>query len=668
MRFVSLPNAESLDNDSDFLNFIDHLKNLPLGWDGRIAIDTETTGLNLRRDVPVFGSISDGVRRWLLTMEQLMREELHELIADPDRVWVMANAKFDMHMMNNIGAPHFAGDVADIIVMSALRDENRGRFGRQGLKEQSADYLGIDMKPFSKVFNVKEKDSASALLSAPMDVVAGYATLDAYCTWLLSAEHEVYLRAFPLPEYSPWNTLWEYFCELEIPFTTALWRCEERGFQVDAEYLREVREPIAARIEELLVEVNREAGQPIKPGSTKDLTRVFFGKKSEGGMALRPSKFTNSGAPSTDEQVLKKLAAKGVRLAELIVEYRGLVKTKSTYIDGLLEKLTREDRLHCNLLQAGTITGRLSSRNPNLQNIPSSGDVGKLIRSAFIAPEGYRLGVWDYGQIEMRYAAHASCDENMIRAINDGMDLHCFTAAHMLNVDYDMALGAKVMDDAESREGAAAALAAKLDKPLQYADRVVGSLERDASLVKELLKARKAAKAIGFGILYGKGPGALGEELGLTTEEAKEKIKSWFRAFPGVQAYIKHTKKKLENDPEHTLFTLLGRPRRLSQVTSAHRGIRAKAFRDAINAPIQGSAADIVKMAMIRIEADEEIRRLGAVQILQVHDEVLLIAPDNPEVMSCVEKKVIEIMENAVELRVPLHVEGGFADNWASAK
>ena len=667
-NFNVLPPALVVGRDTSEDNFFGHLEWLPTGWEGRIAFDTETTGIGTARDVPLFASVSDGVSRWLMTLSQLMDPRFVKLIEDPERVWVMANAKFDMHMCHNVGLPEFRGDVVDIIIQCALRDENRKGGAGLGLKEQARDYLGIAMRSFKDTFDIRVKasDEGKALLDADIDLVAGYASLDAYATWLLSEDHDLALRNVALPHnLGGYETLSDYFWDLEAPFTKTLWRMERRGVCVDLAHLKSLEDPMLAAKDELLKEIMRLAQRPINPNSPAQLKDILFSPRDQGGLGLRPKKYTKSGAPSTDESVLQSFAST-VPLCVKILEFRKISKILSTYITGLQKHMVGEDgRIHTNLKQAGTITGRLSSGTPNLQNVPPE------VREAFKAGPGNDMIVADYSQMEMCVMAHMSGDKAMISAIKDGLDLHSFTASKMLGVEYEHVLIAKWMKDRpdvtwESYE-------CFEDWPNYEIETLIDIGRR----MKDLVSARSAAKAIGFGLMYGRGPGALAEELGVSRAEAKELIAQWFDTFPEVRKYIEWVQDQARVRNDHAVFTCFGRPRRLTSITSTNHGVRAKAERDAINAPIQGSASCITKRAMILIDKDPELGgdcleggSLGTQMLLQVHDELMVSLPADMDERQkqWANDKVQQLMVTAAELKVPLKATGGIASNWAEAK
>jgi DNA polymerase-1 len=647
------------------------------GWRTRLALDTETTGLSISNDIPLFWSMSDGQERWLFSLELIMSPSFHNLYTDSDRVWVMHNAKYDMHMLANVAVPEMRGRVADTLVMGFMIDENRKIRGELDLKSQARDFLGIPMKPFSEVFNVRsESEVIHRLINAPLDLVARYATLDAYATWHLSEVHAEEMKKLDTSEYGVTENLFGYFTKIEMPFTKCLWRMERRGFCINTQHLLDMKGPMEVRMRELDRKIKQIAGYPINIRSVKQLQHFFFGPQSEGGMGLEPVAYTDSSKPSTDIETLEILAKRGIEAAVLLAEYRKLDKLVGTYLEGLQEHIGEDSRIHCTLQQTGTVTGRLSSQNPNLQNIPRKGDAGKEIRKAFMCSEGYALGVWDYGQIEMRVMAHMSRDKHMCGAISDGLDLHCFTASKMQGVSYEEAMGAKILSDVGEIEGAATKLAKKVNIDKEHALAIVEDLNVDRKRMQSLLDARDASKAIGFGIMYGQGPKALSETLGITISEAKKKISEWFNTFPNVRKYIDKVQYDLVADPQHCVRTLTGRYRRLTQITSSNQGIRAKAERDSINAPIQGSAADITKMAMLAIDRDPllggdclEGGELGVRMLLQVHDELIVEAPNNEEILCKINQLVMKKMENpGLDLLVPLTAEGGFAPNWAEAK
>lgn len=636
----------------------------PAGWATRLAIDTETTGLSIMSDHPVCWSLSDGTDRWYLDADALLDGAFDPLFLDKERCWVLANAKYDMHMLANFGVPPIEGYVYDVIGMSYMVDENN----LHGLKAQAKRVLGLQMRDFKEVFNLRsEKDIARSLLDpANKDLVVRYATLDAYATWQLSEAHYHELRGI---EFRGGYSAWDFYEEIELPFTKCLWRMERRGFLVDTGVVDALRVEFTQGLDDAHRAVLREIGRPINVMSTQQLQQVLYGD-----LKLTPLSYTDGGAPAVDAKTLETFAKRGVRAAQCILDYRKFHKLLGTYIDGHAgTHLGRDGRVHTTLRQFGTRTGRLASADPNMQNIPARSEEGAKIRGAFVAPPGHSLLVYDYSTLEMRVMAHMSRDQAMGGAIERGLDLHCFTASKMLGVTYEHALGAKILDDVgfDDTTGAAKKLAKKAGIDESAAISVVSSLNEDA--VKQLLKARTASKTIGFGIMYGQGPTALGEKLGMTKGQATSKIDEWFSTFPRVREFIERAQRDVLAPP-YAVRTLLGRFRHVPEAASSNRGKQAEAQRIAVNTPIQGSAGDIVKMAMLYIDQDPllggnrlEGGELGVQMILQVHDEIICEVPA-ANAAEAGTRVMAHMREPGFKLAVPLDVEGGAGRSWRDAK
>lgn len=630
-------------------------------WINRLAIDTETTGLSIINDFPLYWSLSDGESRWFLDAVYLAEGMFDALFKDKDRVWVLANAKYDMHMLANFSSPTLSGQVFDVIGMGNMLDENL----QQGLKYQARRELGIDMKEFKHVFNTRGKYDPRVLMEqANRETLVRYATLDAYATWHVSSK--LFRKLRDLPFFKDY-TAFDYYVDVEVPYTQCLWRMERRGFQVDTSVVDRIR----PEFEEIATEAKKQvwslAGRPINIDSTKQLGEFFFND-----LKLKPVKETAKGAPCLDKAALSIYADKGITVAKAVLEYRTYTKYISTYLDGHLKKhLTSENRVHSSLKQFGTITGRLSSREPNMQNIPSKGP-GLVLREAFVAAAGNSLGVWDYSTLEMRVMAHMSSDDEMIRAIHSGLDIHCFTAAQMMGVDYSEAVAAKLADDIGlSNNALPNELAKKASISIDEAVKTINSL--DEAQAHALVKARTAAKAVGFGVMYGLGPTRLAESLDINTSEAKGRINEWFDTFPKVRKFINDTHADIVRPP-HVVRTISGRYRRLNEGGSSNGGLRAAAQRRAVNTPIQGSAGDIVKFAMLKIDRDPllggsklEGGEFGVKMVMQVHDELICEVPE--EFTEVSEFYIKAHMSNpGFNFSVPLDVEGGYGLNWREAK
>ncbi|MDC1138747.1 DNA polymerase I [Gammaproteobacteria bacterium] len=398
--------------------------------------------------------------------------------------------------------------------------------------------------------------------------------------------------------------------EIDLPMIKVLSEVEQNGALIDPEVLRIQSNNLGQRISGLEEKAFSEAGKEFNLASTKDLREIFFEE-----MNMPVMKKTPGGQPSTDESVLQDLA-RDYELPKILLEHRTLAKLKNTYTDSLPEQISpTTGRIHTSYLQAVTTTGRLSSADPNLQNIPIKTEEGRMIRNAFVAPKGQKLLSIDYSQIELRIMAHLSKDKGMIKAFKNGEDIHSATAAEVFG-----------------NPGEAAS-------------------EED----------RRSAKAINFGLIYGMSAFGLGKALGIPRNMAQEYIDSYFAKYPGVKLYMEQTKEIARE--KGFVETLFGRRLYLPGIHSGR--TRQAAERAAINAPMQGTAADIMKIAMINIQDWLEKENAKAKMILQVHDEVILeVATKEADSVAL---KISEIMSQAAQLSVPLEVESGIADNWGEA-
>ena len=403
----------------------------------------------------------------------------------------------------------------------------------------------------------------------------------------------------------------ELFYSVELPLARVLARMEHHGVLVDTNFLRLLGKRIESEIEQLRRRIFELAGTTFNLNSPQQLAHVLFER-----LKLPPIKRTKTGY-STSADVLAKLAEKH-ELPRLILEYRELFKVKSTYVDALIRMVNPQTgRIHPTFNQTGTVTGRLSCSDPNLQNIPIRSDIGREIRRAFVAPSGSVILSADYSQIELRILAHVTGDENLIAAFREGLDIHAATAGAIFG------------------------------KPPE----TVNSIER------------RKAKIVNFGVTYGMSPFGLAKELGITPEEAAVFIFNYFATYPKVKEWIERT---LEEAREKGYVkTILGRRRYIPEINSSNGNVRAFAERTAINAPIQGSAADLIKKAMV--ELDEAIRRSGlrTRMILQIHDELVFEVPESE--LDEVKELVKEKMENAIKLSVPIVVDIGVGKNWLEA-
>ena len=400
--------------------------------------------------------------------------------------------------------------------------------------------------------------------------------------------------------------------EIEVPLVPVLSRIERTGALISRELLHRQSEELAGRMETLVGEAHELAGEAFNLGSTKQLGEILFNK-----LELPVLKKTPKGAPSTAEEVLAELAM-DYPLPRVILEYRSLSKLKSTYTDKLPEMVDPgTGRIHTSYHQAVAATGRLSSSDPNLQNIPIRTEEGRRIRQAFIAPEGYRIVAADYSQIELRIMAHLSGDEGLMTAFREGLDVHRATASEVFGVPLDSV-----------------------------------SAEQ-----------RRKAKAINFGLIYGMSAFGLGRQLHLGRNEAQEYIDRYFERYPGVQDYMDRTRATARD--KGYVETLFGRRLYLPEINASNRMRAQAAERTAINAPMQGSAADIIKRAMLTVDAWLQKGELDARMIMQVHDELILEVAEDAVDAAC--ERLCELMSGAAELAVPLLVEAGAGKNWDEA-
>ena len=402
------------------------------------------------------------------------------------------------------------------------------------------------------------------------------------------------------------------FEDIEMPLVPVLMDMERKGALLDRDMLQTQSRELGERLLELEQRAYDLAGGQFNLGSTKQLGEILFKQ-----LELPVIKKTPKGAPSTAEDVLMELAL-DYPLPAVILEHRGLSKLKSTYTDKLPEMINPDTgRVHTSYHQAVAATGRLSSSDPNLQNIPIRTEEGRRIRQAFVAPKGCKIVAADYSQIELRIMAHLSSDEGLLHAFREGLDVHRATAAEVFGVPLD----------------------------------------------KVSAEQRRKAKAINFGLIYGMSAFGLGKQLHLGRNEAQNYIDRYFERYPGVQTYMDDTRKLAHE--QGFVQTLFGRRLYLPEINARNKMRQQAAERTAINAPMQGSAADIIKRAMLRVDGWLRESDLEARMIMQVHDELVLEVPKAE--LDAVTAGVCEQMAAAAELAVPLSVDAGVGDNWDEA-
>lgn len=660
MTWSMIPRAEWVETEQQVAEMGQYLLNS--GKELGVAFDTETTGLRIDRDVPIMASFSDGRRRFAMMADWMHHPWVKDaILGNPEIANIGTNLKFDLHMAKNAGID-VKGPLIDTLVESWLHNENR--FGH-GLKETAQDYCGIKMLPFKEIFPMRKgtkhtpaETPGEAIRRVLADPVARpraieYSGLDAYGSHRVHEYLEERLRSESIGQN---RNLWDHFTDWETGFTQVLWNCERRGFQVCTGHLRGQMGPMQRAMLTIEDDLAKAVGWAVNVNSPKQLGRLFFEQ-----LGYQPLKWTDGGKtgnkqPSTDEESLSHFANNGCPYSKVIMEHRKIAKIYGTYIEGLLSWVDSDLRIHTTLKQGGTVTGRLSSSEPNLQNLPRPKGDRFRIREAFVAAPGKRLVVLDYDQLEMKLMAHFSGDPRMIHAIQNGMDLHCFTVSLMFGDRYEDVHAAKKKADRKE----------------------VLTPEEDLLVAK-----RQVAKAIGFGLIYGIGAlklaSQLTEELKRPVDkaEAQNSIRKYFSGFPGVEQYISDTHRYC-HEFEY-VQTLMGRKRRLPQINAKgggqgedSKGIVAEARRQAVNSIIQGTASDVAKAAMLRAEFDSELRSLGAELLLQIHDELIFEVDDNPEIVTQTLKRAKSIMEHpfgeGFELSVPLTVGGSSGYSWAEAK
>jgi DNA polymerase-1 len=584
-----------------------------------VALDTETTSLDpMRADlVGLSLAIAPG-RSWYLPFAHVAPDgelagaaprnlpplaspalaPLRELLADPRVLKAGHNIKYDWLVLRRAGT-ELAGVTYDSMLASFVLDPGRRS---HAIDELARDRLSLGLKTYTEL--VGRGRSERPFATIPVADAARYCAAD--------SEMVLRLEAAFRPELED-HELLRLLETIELPLIGVLTDMEWRGVRIDLERLGEIARAFARELAELEQAIYRAAGTEFNINSTPQLRHVLFEK-----IQLPVQKKTKTG-PSTDYEVLEQLAGQGHEVPRLLIEYRELSKLKSTYVDALPGFINpHTGRIHTSFNQTGAATGRLSSSDPNLQNIPVRTRRGEAIRRAFVAAPGALLLTADYSQIELRLLAHLSGDAAFVQAFEQGGDIHRQTAAIIFNVPQD-----QVTPEMRSR-----------------------------------------AKTINFGTIYGQGPFALSRQLGISQEDARAFIQEYFTRFAGVRAWLDRT--VAEARQRGYVETLCGRRRYIPELKDRNFNIRAFGERTATNSPLQGSAADLIKLAMIGIAGALKERRLASRMILQVHDELVLEVPTGEEEVA--RELVKRHMEQATRLRVPLVVTTGMGTNWLDAK
>jgi len=522
-----------------------------------------------------------------LPLEQVI-DRLKLPLEDADLAKFAHNGKYDMTVLAEYGVT-VNNLTFDTMVAAYLLGEKS-----LGLKALAFSKLGIEMTPIATLIGSGAKQISMSQVE--VNQAADYACADADMTGRLTELFNTELRQ---------QGLWQLFSEVEMPLVTVLTRMERNGVALDIELLRQMSRRLGEQLLKLEAEIYNTAGHRFNINSPQQLSSVLFQE-----LKLLTSRKTKS----TGASVLEEL--RGTHpIIEFILDYRQLSKIKSTYTDALTSMINpKTGRVHTSFNQTRTATGRLSSSEPNLQNIPVRGELGKQVRQAFITPFGSCLVAGDYSQIDLRALAHLSQDESLLSAFHRDEDIHAATAAQVFGVDTS-----QVTPD-----------------------------------------MRRVAKTVNFGVIYGMSDYGLEQATELSREEAAQFIAAYFSKYPGVKQYLESTKEQARK--EGYVQTILGRRRFIPEIDSPNRQVREAAERMAINMPVQGTSADIIKVAMVNLDREMQKRQLKSKMLLQVHDELIFEVPEDE--LENVRQLVPEIMSTALELCVPLKVDIKTGKNW----
>ncbi len=593
-------------SEADFQCWLNRLENAKL-----FAFDTETTSLDYMQAeiVGVSFAVTPGEAAYVPLAhdypgapEQLDRdyvlEKLRPLLESEKHAKLGQNLKYDMSVLANHGIT-LKGIAHDTMLESYVLDSTASRHDMDSLAKK---HLGVETIHFEDLAGKGKKQLTFNQVS--VDLAAPYAAEDADVT--LRLHQSLWPKLQTLPD------LVQLYENIELPLLSVLSRIERTGVMIDADMLLQQSAELSEQMARLEAQAHDMAGQSFNIGSPKQIQAILYEKMELPVLAKTPK-----GQPSTAESVLQELAA-DYELPQLILDHRSLSKLKSTYTDKLpLQIDPHSGRVHTSYHQAVASTGRLSSSDPNLQNIPIRTAEGRRIRQAFIAAPGYTLMAADYSQIELRIMAHLSGDENLLKAFHNDEDVHRFTASEVFDVS---------IDEVDSEQ-------------------------------------RRAAKAINFGLIYGMSAFGLANQLGIDRSSAKEYVDRYFARYPAVKAYMDNT--RLQAKEDGYVETVYKRRLYLPEINAKNAARRQYAERTAINAPMQGTAADIIKRAMIKIDEYVQTQGEDIRIVMQVHDELVFEVADAR--LDEVRQIVCELMSKAGDLRVPLVVDAGSGDNWDEA-
>ncbi|WP_282264104.1 DNA polymerase I [Stenotrophomonas sp. PS02301] len=576
-----------------------------------ISFDTETDALDAMRAnlVGISLAVEPGRAAYIPVGHdypgapaQLPREQvlaaLRPALEDPSKKKLGQHGKYDLHVLRRHGV-NVQGYHDDTMLESFVLNSTATRHDMDSLAMR---YLGYTTIKFEEVAGKGAKQISFSQVG--LDEACRYAAEDADVTLRLHHALQPQLRATP--------SLDSVYRDIEMPLVPVLTRIEANGVHIDMAELRRQSQDLGSRMLAAQQKATELAGRTFNLDSPKQLQAVLFDELQLPALVKTPK-----GQPSTNEEALEAIAEQH-ELPRVILEYRGLAKLRSTYTDKLPEMINQDTgRVHTSYHQSGAATGRLSSSDPNLQNIPIRTEDGRRIRRAFVAPPGRKILACDYSQIELRIMAHLSEDPGLVRAFEQGVDVHRATAAEVFS---------RPLEEVTSNE-------------------------------------RRAAKAINFGLMYGMSAFGLARNLGIDRGQAQDYVALYFSRYPGVRDFMERMRQQARE--QGYVETLFGRRLYLNDINARNQGLRAGAERAAINAPMQGTAADIIKRAMVKVDSWLEDHSDQAKMILQVHDE--LVFETESSFLDTLRLKVVELMSSAAELRVPLVVDAGVGDNWDEA-